>query len=372
MAGQVKMGLIGCGGMARNHMKCFGDVEGLTFVAAADPVQANLDQVSQDHPDVKVFTDGHELIKSGLCDAVLIATPHTFHPEYAIAAMQANLHVLCEKPVAVTVGEAARINAEYAKHPDLVYSIMFQMRTSPLWRKVKQIMSTGQLGKLLRVNWTCTRWYRSQAYYDSGAWRATWKGEGGGILMNQCPHNLDLLQWLTGKPSRISAQISLGKFNKIEVEDEVIATLTYPEGHVGVFSASTGEAPGTDYLEIAGEGGKLTCDTSSGKLEMWQNHITTSQFNKINTEKFAQPASDYLNIEPGGKPLSHQQIQQNFVNAILHGEELVVPGPDGIHSLEIANAMVYSGLKGQPVDLPMDADAYQQLLNELIANSRSK
>ncbi|MEX0887612.1 MAG: Gfo/Idh/MocA family oxidoreductase [Phycisphaeraceae bacterium] len=362
---QVRLGVIGIGGMARSHMKSFGDVPGVKFVAAADPSESARAHAAE--YGVKVFEDGNELIGSGLVDAVLIATPHYFHPPYAIAAFKQGLHVLTEKPIGVTAKAAQEMIDEADRHPELVFGAMFQMRVNPLWREVKRIIDSGAIGRLHRVSWTITIWFRTQAYYDSGGWRATWSGEGGGVLINQCPHNLDLFQWLVGLPKRVTAQVGLGKYHDIEVEDEVNALLEFENGATGTFITSTAEAPGVNRLEIVGEDATLIAE--AGEIKLLRNHAGALAYSKTTTERFAKPPHDVQTIKPGGRDAGHLGITRNFINAILHGEKLIAPARDGIRGLELGNAMLMSGIRHKPVDLPTDREAFDALIQELIANS---
>lgn len=369
---EVRYGVIGVGGMGRGHIEQLKDVKGVKLVAIADQVQDNIDKVLAEHLDVKTFDNAEALVKSGEVDAILIATPHYFHPELAILGLENGLHVLVEKPVAVTAKAAAKMNAVAAKYPNLKFSAMFQMRTNPKWAKIKQMLEADLLGEIRRIQWTATKWYRPHAYYASGGWRATWKGEGGGVLLNQCPHNIDLLYWLLGAPSSISAQVSLGKHHDIEVEDEVIATLNYPNGAVGVFIASTSELPGTDYTEIVGDKGKITTTDTPTDQFIWEDFGKSIRtFTYKNTD--AWPATNTVNsVVTAGGEAKHSKIHQNFVNAILKDEPLIAPATEGIHSVEIANAMIHSGIEGRSVSLPTDHDAYEALLAKLIAESDAK
>ncbi len=366
----VRLGVIGCGGMARQHMKYFSTIPGLAFTAAADAAPANLALVTDEYK-VAGFADGHEMIASGKCDAVMICTPHYFHPEFSIAAFKAGLHVLTEKPAAVTALAAEEVNKEHARHKDLVYAAMFQLRDSALWKRVKAMLDGGDLGEITRVNWIVTNWFRSQAYYDAGSWRATWKGEGGGVLLNQCPHNLDLLCWLVGPPSRVMAQVALGKHHHIEVEGEVTSYLQWESGATGVFITSTGEAPGTDRLEISGDRGKLIVE--GGKISVTQTACSVRQFCAETDEAFGQPATDRITIEVGQADPGHRAVTANFIKAIQEpGTKLICPGEDALHELELGNAMLMSGLTKQPIDIPMDRAAYDKMLKDLIANSTFK
>ncbi|MCX5661814.1 MAG: Gfo/Idh/MocA family oxidoreductase [Planctomycetota bacterium] len=366
---KIRVGVIGCGGMAQGHMKVFGELPRYQFTAASDNFAANLDKAVATY-GVKGFADGHELIKSGLCDAIVIATPHYFHPEYALAGLKAGLHVLTEKPVSVTAGAAAEVNKAALANPQLRYAAMFQFRSSPRLRKAKQIIDQGTLGPIRRVQWTCTGWFRTQAYYNSGSWRATWAGEGGGVLLNQCPHNLDVLYWLAGQPKRITAHITLGKYHNIEVEDDVTAFLEYPGGATGVFITSTGEAPGSDVFEIIGDRGKMNL-SAGNRIEMVLADESINDFCRSTPHAWANPVTNKVTVEtPDGG--SHKAIHENFIASVLDGAPLIAPGVEGIHSVEMANAMIMSGLTGKGVDLPIDYAAYDRLLADLIEKAKAK
>lgn len=366
---QVRLGVIGAGGMAQSHMAYFDKVKGLRFTAASD-VDANTLKTVTSKYNVKGFDDGHKLIESGEVDAILIATPHYFHPEYSIAGLRAGLHVLTEKPVAVTAKAAEEVNREYEKHKGkgLLYAAMFNQRTRADWRQVKRMVSSGQIGEIRRVSWTITNWFRTQAYYDSGGWRATWKGEGGGVLINQCPHNLDLFQWFVGMPKRVQAIVGLGKHHHIEVEDDVVAMMEFENGAVGTFITSTGEAPGINRLEIVGDNGTLIAGDDG--MKFIANGTPAREFCATSSERFATPERTTYLIQPGGKSPEHQGITQNFVDAILHGEKLIAPATEGIHGLELGNAMLMSGILGKPIDIPTPRDEYDQLIQDLIKKSK--
>lgn len=367
----VRLGVIGCGGMARQHMKYFSSIPGLQFAAVADNFAENLKLVTDTYAGVQGFTDSAKLIASGAVDAILICTPHYFHPELSIAGFKAGLHVLTEKPVAVTAKAAQEVNDEHAKHKGLVYAAMFQMRDAPLWKRIKHIIDSGQLGAVRRAIWIVTNWYRTQAYYDAGTWRATWKGEGGGVLLNQCPHNLDLLCWLMGPPSRVHAHVALGKHHHIEVEDDVTAYLEWSTGATGTFITSTGEAPGTDRLEIVGDRGKLIVEGK--RITFTQTYDSVANFCATSDEAFGQPTADTITIDVKGDDPGHRAVTANFVKAIAEpGTPLICSGESGLHELELGNAMLMSGLTKQPVNLPMDRAGYDALLKDLIAKSTFK
>jgi predicted dehydrogenase len=372
MASDVRLGVIGAGGMGRAHMRYFNAIPGLKFTAVADASPDNLKLTTDAHPNVKTFTDGNALIASGDVDAIFICTPHYFHPDLAIAGFKHNLHVLTEKPVAVTALAAEQVNKAHAANPKLVYAAMFQMRDVPIWKRIKSMIDSGQLGKLQRMSWIVTNWFRSQAYYDAGSWRATWKGEGGGVLLNQCPHNLDLICWLMGSPSMVHAHVALGKYHHIEVEDEVSAYLQWSNGMTGTFVTSTGEYPGTDRLEIIGDRGKLVVE-QKGKILFINTHVNVSDFCKTTEEAFGTPPSDTVTIDIGGEDPGHKAVVANFIKAIQNpGTKLICPGEEGLWELELGNALLMSGLNKQPVPIPMDRAAYDAKLKDLIAKSTFK
>ncbi len=368
---RVRLGVIGCGGMAKSHMNYFKDIPNLEFTAAADSFADNLKSVVDTY-GVKGFESGHDLIKSGLVDAILIVTPHYFHPEYAIAGFENGLHVMTEKPVAVTAKAAKQMNDAADAHPHLLYGAMFQMRMRPDFRFIKQAMVDGTLGDFRRFTWIGTDWFRSQAYYDSGSWRATWKGEGGGVLLNQCPHDIDMLYWLFGLPKRITANITLGKYHNIEVEDDVSAIWEYENGATGVFVVNTSEKLGVKHIEVVGDRGRIE-GQPDGSLKMATMNMSADEAIK-NGEMWSIPgfARTDFNVTPSkleGGP--HQATLTAFLDAIVADDasKILAPGRDGLGSLELINAMIMSGVTGKPVDLPTDHDAYEALMAELIAKS---
>jgi predicted dehydrogenase len=334
------------------------------LTAVSDAIAANLEPYRS---QLKTFERSEDLIRSAAVDAVIIATPHYLHTTIGIDALQNGLHVLVEKPISVHKADCERLLAAH-KDPKLAFAAMFQMRTDPKFKKIKSLISNGELGRIVRVNWIITDWYRTEAYYASGGWRATWKGEGGGVLLNQCPHNLDLLQWLCGRPARVHGFCQLGRYHNIEVEDNVTAYFEYPDGGVGVFITSTGEAPGTNRLEIAGERGKLVLE--QGKLTFTRNEVSMLQFSQAAKTGFAKPEVWNVEIPLDTGSWQHHMVTQNFVEAILDGAPLIAPAAEGMHSVELANAMLYSSLINQTVELPLDGAAYERKLNQLIAESR--
>jgi len=364
----VRIGIIGLGNIGSLHADYLlaGTVKRCELKAVADAVVDKL--VSWQQRGVKVFSDGEELIRSGEVDAVIIATPHYQHTTLGMAALNAGLHVMVEKPISAHKADAQRLIAVRQKHPRLVFAAMFQMRAESRFLKIKKLIADGGLGRIVRFSWIITEWFRTEAYYASGGWRATWKGEGGGVLINQCLHQLDMLQWLLGMPARVRSFVQLGRFHDIEVEDNVTAYLEFPSDATGVFVSTTGEAPGVNRLEIIGEMGQLLLE--NGQLLFFRNEVSMLQHSKTSQLGFQKPDTWKIEIPISSEPARHATLTQNFVDAILDGTPLTAPGEEGLHSIELANALLYSGLMERTIELPLDGAAYEQKLNELIAASK--
>jgi len=361
----VRLGLIGLGNIGRFHADYLlnGKVNRCELVAVSDAIPANLER----YPQLKSFVKSEDLIRSGLVDAVLIATPHYFHTTIGIDALQQGLHVLVEKPLSVHKADCERLLAAH-RNPQQVFAAMFQMRTDPRFKKLKSLIQNGELGELVRANWIITDWYRTEIYYASGGWRATWKGEGGGVLLNQCPHNLDLFLWLCGPPSRVNGFCQLGRYHNIEVEDNVTAYLEWPNQATGVFITSTGEAPGTNRFEIAGERGKVVLENN--QITFTRNEASMFEFSRTCKGGFTKPDVWHVGVPFENIGGQHTEITQNFVDAILDGAPLIAPASEGVYSVELANAILFSSLEGKAIHLPLDAAAYERKLNQLIAESK--
>jgi len=367
----IRIGIIGIGNMGSAHAACIsrGEIHGMTLAAVCDNNPERLRLCEVHCPEAVQFSDYHELLTSKIIDAVIIAVPHRLHSRIAIEALEAGLHVLTEKPVDVSVSAARMLNEAAAKS-DRVFAIMFNQRTNPLFRKAREIVQSGQLGELKRSVWIITNWYRTQHYYDSGTWRATWNGEGGGVLLNQAPHNLDLWQWICGMPCAVTAFCDTGKYHNIEVEDDATIFVRYPNGATGTFITSTGEYPGTNRLEISGDLGKLVLE--NGILKWWKLPQPEREFCYSLEGNTAHAEAEYLEILPEEKETSHAGILQNFANAVLRGEALIAPGQDGICELSISNAAYLSQWTGNvPVSLPFDEALFDGLLAEHAAKSVS-
>jgi predicted dehydrogenase len=364
----LRIGVIGVGGMGSSHANYLRDGEisrcELTAVCDIDPKKLG------PYKNLKTFTDSKKLIRSGEVDAVLVATPHYFHTTIGIDALDNGLHLLTEKPISVHKADCERLIEAHKRNPKKVFGAMFQLRTVPVFKKIKKLVEDGEIGRIERTNWIVTAWFRTEAYYSSGGWRATWKGEGGGVLLNQCPHNLDLFQWIAGMPCRVRANCCFGKYHDIEVEDDVTAFFEYSNGATGMFVASTGEAPGTDRLEIVGDRGKLVYE--DGALSFSRNEVSARKFSKSAKTGFDKPDIWKVEIPIPDAKHGHSVITQNFVDAILDGTPLIAPASEGVHSVELATSMIYSSLEGKTIDIPLDGKAYEKKLKQLIAKSTFK
>lgn len=369
---RIKLGIIGIGNMGSTHS--MNIIEGKTpeieLTAVADRRQSRRKWAEEALPEtVKIFTEGEELINSGICDSVLIAVPHYQHPTLAQMAFKKNLHVMCEKPAGVYTKQVRQMNEASASH-NVTFGMMFNQRTNCLYRKMHELVNSGELGSIMRVNWIITDWYRTQIYYDSGDWRGTWDGEGGGVLLNQCPHQLDLLQWICGMPKTVRAFCTEGNWHDIEVEDDVTAYLTYKNGATGAFVTSTGDTPGTNRFEVTLERGKLVCENN--KLTLHKLNISAKEFSKTSDEGFATPDSTVINIETDGENPQHVGVLNAFAANILHGLPLVAHGSEGINGLTLSNAMHLSSWLDKTIELPLNEELFLEKLNEKRAKSIKK
>ncbi len=366
---KVRLGIIGIGNMGSFHTRYLlaGEVPAVELKAVCDIRSERLEAAKQHLGEsVKRFESSEDLYDSGLVDAVLIATPHYDHPPLAMQAFKRGLHVLTEKPAGVYTKQVRELN-QAAAESGKVFGIMYNERTDPLYQKLKDLIETGELGEIKRTNWIITSWYRSQSYYDSGGWRATWAGEGGGVLLNQDPHQLDLWQWTCGMPKRLRAFCYYGKHHDIEVEDDVTAFVEYENGATGVFVTSTGDAPGSNRFEVTGDRGKIVIEDNA--ITFCRNRTPERQFNREYKGGFGSPENWKCDIPVSGEA-SHAAITRNFADAILKGAPLIAPGEEGIKGLSISNAMHLSSWTDSWVDFPLDENLFFEKLQQKIANSK--
>jgi predicted dehydrogenase len=353
----VRFGIIGIGNIGTTHVARFerGDIAHARLVGICDSDPAALAR----HPHLKGWSDSAAMIASGEVDAVIIATPHYAHTPISIDALNHGLHVLVEKPLAVHQADCDRMIAAHTD-PDQVFAVMFDTRTEPRYRKLRELIQSGQLGRIRRINWILTTWFRSNAYYRSSNWRATWGGEGGGMLVNQLPHDLDLFQWLFGLPRRVRAFCPIGKYHPIEVEDEVNALLEFADGSTAVLVATTGEAPGTDRREIIGDNGRVV--VYPDRLEFTRTTVPTSEWNATTEKSFGGPESTLETIGIDGKAGRHTEVINAFVAAILGNGSLIAEASEGRASVSLANAIILSSELDRTVELPLDPATFEQWL----------
>ena len=365
----IRLGVIGYGNMGTTH--CKNAANGLTpnmvLTAICDISEARRNVAKENHGDVAIFDNYKDLLKSGLCDLVIVATPHYDHPKMVADAFAEGLHVICEKPAGVYTKQVLEMN-EAAEKSGKVFSMMYNQRTNPVYQKVREMVQKGELGHIKRISWIITDWYRPQAYHDSSAWRSSWELEGGGTLINQNPHQLDLWQWMFGMPDQITAFASFGKYYDIEVEDDVTAFFQYNNGTTGTYITSTGEAPGTNRLEIACDMGRVIVENN--KITFTKNEISEREFNKTNDKPFGKIANETFEVPVEGTCENHPGIFRSVVNHILTGSELLAPGYEGINGLTISNAMHYSAWTGKTVDVNnFPHDEFYSILQDKIQNS---
>ena len=371
--GLVKVGVIGIGNMGSSHVLKLnqGQIEGATLTAICSRNEERIEWVKNHTTgNVQIFQDEETFLNESGIDAVLIATPHYSHPELAKKAFAKGIHVLIEKPAGVYTKNVLEMN-EAAKVSGKVFGIMYNQRANPLYQKLRDLIESGELGEIKRTNWIITDSYRPQSYYDSSKWKGTWKGEGGGVLLNQALHQLDIWQWTTGlMPKSIRACASLGKYHDIEVEDDVSAYVEYENGATGVFITSTGEVPGTNRFEIVGDRGKIVVENE--KLTFYRLTQSEREFNATFTGGFGEPECWKIDIPVKSEHAGHVTIIQNWIDTIVKGVPLLAPGEEGVKALEIANAIYLSSWLNETVEFPFDPDLYYEKLQEKINQSTFK
>ena len=375
---QIRYGIIGLGNQGTTYVLEFfdkGKVKNAYVSAVCDVLPEKLENVKSKttNKEIQYFSNYKAMLDSGLCDAVLVETPHYQHPEIVIECLKRDINVICEKPAGVYTKQVREMN-EFAKKSKAHFAVMFNQRTNCVYRKMKEIIANGGIGEIQRVTWIITNWFRTQKYYDSGSWRATWAGEGGGVLINQCPHQLDLVQWVVGKsPVKVNGFCKYGKWHDIEVEDEVTAYFEYDNGATGMFITTTGECPGTNRFEVSGTKGKLVIEDNSNDLIWCKCDEDTQVLSKNATSGFQQPKVERVKVETDGKSEQHVGIINNFTNALLGKEEFFVDGIEGINGVELMNAIELSGWRGgATVTLPINEEEYLYELNKKRKTSRIK
>ena len=369
---KIKLGILGIGNQGTKYAQVImqGRCPEVELVAVCDKNPARIAWAKEKLPaEVACFDDAEAMLSSGLFNACLVAVPHYDHPKFAIACMERGIHVLVEKPAGVYTKQVREMN-EVAKKHDVVFAMMFNQRTNHIYRKMRELVQSGKYGNIRRTNWLITNWYRPQAYYDSGDWRATWSGEGGGVLLNQCPHQLDLWQWICGMPKTVHAHMKYGQWHDIEVEDDVTAYVEYENGATGVFITSTGDACGSNRFEIQMDKAKLVAE--GDVLTVKEFEMTEQEFSRTNTLPFGELKAVDVEVETDGEHSSHVGVINTFAAAVLRGEPLVAGGEEGINGLTLSNAMHLSSWTGKTVELPLDEDLFYEELMKRVATSRRK
>lgn len=371
---KIKYGIIGVGNQGSYYAKMFADgkIENGVLTALCDNNENKLKTAKEKYGGgYEYFSDYSEMLKSGLIDVAMVETPHYQHPQIVMDCIENGINVICDKPAGVYTKQVKEMN-DYAEKHNVKFGMMFNQRTNCVYRKMREIIAAGDIGSIQRVTWIITDWFRTQSYYDNGSWRATWKGEGGGVLINQCPHQIDLIQWIVGEmPVKVRAVCHYGKWHNVEVEDDVTAYFEYKNGATGVFITTTGEAPGTNRFELSGSKGKLLCE--DGKLIWFKNDRDCIEVCKTSDKGFDTPACEKVVVETDGENPQHAGIINNFTNSLLGIEKQFVQGVDGINGVELMNAIELSGWNnGEEIALPIDEDRYFNELNEHIAISKTK
>ncbi len=372
MADKIKLGIIGYGNMGSGHARIIYDgwTPEIEIAAICDVKPARLEAAKELLGDsVAYFTDAIEMLDSGLIDSCLVAVPHYDHPKYAVECFKRRIHVMVEKPAGVYTKQVKEM-IEESKKTDTTFAMMFNQRTNCIYRKMRELVQSGEYGEIRRTSWIITNWYRPQFYYNSGDWRATWSGEGGGVLLNQCPHQLDLWQWIGGMPVKLHSHIHYGKWHDIEVDDDVTTYVEYANGATGTFITSTGDAPGTNRFEITLDRAKIVAE--GDKLYIWELPVATSEFTKTADTPFACQKPAFREVETDGENPQHKGVLNAFAAHILHGEPLIAGGEEGINGLTVSNAMHLSSWLDKTVDIPFDDELYYQELMKRVATSRRK
>lgn len=373
MSDKIRLGIIGIGNMGSGHAGNIlgGKCPDFHLVAVAD---SNPDRVAwakeKVSNNITYFDNAITMLDSGMIEACMICVPHYDHPALAMECMKRGIHVMVEKPAGVYTKQVRAMNEEAAKHPEVVFGMMFNQRTNHVYRKMRELVHSGAYGRIRRVNWIITNWYRPQAYYDSGDWRATWSGEGGGVLLNQCPHQLDLLQWICGMPVKVESHLHYGLWHDIEVEDDVTTYMEYANGATGVFITTTGDAHGTNRFEIQMDRAKLVVEKD--QLSVLEFEMTEPEWSKTNQAPFASVPAKELEVVTDGQNPQHVGVINAWGDAILRGGQLVANGAEGINGLMLSNAMHLSAFLGRAVELPIDEELYYNELMKRVATSRRK
>ena len=382
MTEKVKLGIIGYGaeggmyaGFFKNNDERLND--DIELVAICDNDPAKKEKVAADFPELPFFDNYMDMLESGVVNAIVTTVPHYDHCVIGIDALKRGIHLLGEKPAGVYTKEVERLIAAADENPESTFAIFFNQRTNPLYQKVKQLMDDKAIGDLQRATWIITTWWRPQGYYNQSAWRATWGGEGGGVLVNQAPHQLDLLQWICGKPEKVFAKLQYGVGREIVVENEVNALLDFGNGATGSFITCTNDLVGTDRFEIFGTKGKIVVEDSkklivkqltapeaelSEKMDM--SDVMKIFMGQVDMAQYVTETEEEFTTVFGQQ---HIDVLNNFADHVVNGAPLLANGREGINGVTLANAMHLSSWLDKEVDYNVDGDQYLAELNKRIA-----
>lgn len=369
---KIRLGIIGIGNMGAIHCRHIldGKCPEIELVAVADVKESRRQWAKENLPEsVAVFATAEEMLDSGLINGCIVAVPHYDHPKYAMECMKRDIHVMVEKPAGVYTKQVREMNEEAKKH-NAAFGMMFNQRATDVYIKVHELVHSGKYGQIRRTNWIITNWYRPQAYYDSGDWRATWSGEGGGVLLNQCPHQLDLWQWICGMPVKVMAKIKYGQWHDIEVDDDVTAFVEYENGATGVFVTTTGDGNGSNRLEIQMDKCQIIVDGND--IKMVEYDISEPEHSKTNTDPFGPVPKHEVKVTHEGRAPHHPAVLNAWADHILHGGKMIAEGYEGINGLTLSNAMHLSSWLNKEITLPLDEDLYYEELMKRVATSRRK
>lgn len=363
---KVRAVVIGFGGMGRQYVSMIheGQIEGMELAGVCCRNAAGQAEIKSLYPKANIYRDVAATFEhAGEFDAVVIVTPHTTHVEIGKMAAKAGKHILMDKPAGVTTKEVKELIAA-AHKAGISFSMIFNTRFSGAYEKVKEMLLEGTAGKLVRAVWICNTWYRTPAYHRSAPWRSTWKGECGGLLINQCQHYLDIWQWLLGMPDQVYASVDYGKYNDFTVDDSVDLQFFYENGLHGTFISASGETPSVNRLELWGTKGRL-CLKDGVKLTFDENVMSTEEFARVNTDIYGKLDHRIreISVKPQGET-GYRRLFQNFTDHIRKGVPLLTDGNDGLRTLTLANGAYLSSWLGRKVDFPIDDDEYARRLEE--------
>lgn len=375
----IRTAIIGVGVMGKKYAEMItaGRVRNMylsAVVARRDSIQEWAEGLTNTNGvKPKVYTSANDLFNNpDEYDAVLIVTPHRTHPDFARRAFQQGKHVICDKPAGITIGQAVQM-AKDAKAADRIYGMIFHQRRYPKYNKIKEMLEAKELGDLSRIMLVNSRYFRTASYHRSGSWRSSWCGEGGGALINQGAHILDIWQWLFGMPNEIYADIPFGKYNSFMVDDEATIHMRYKDDMTAVFMLTTGEAIWEERLEIIGSKGKILLENDT--LHIWRYSSDSNEYIKtqqVTSRENMECLEEIIQFEKAEEP--YVQMLENFADAVISNDAsiLTASGESAVNQMMLTNAAYYSAWKGCRVQLPLNAEDYEKALEEQCALERNK